>query len=58
VAREVANEVAPDELREFAEAGQQPAGADPGFEERLRQKLWRLLRQRLGRERKERTPLD
>ena len=50
MAREIANEVAEDELREFAEAGQQPAEADPGFEERLREKLWRMLRRRLGRD--------
>jgi len=49
VAREIANDVAEDERREFAEAGPGPAPADPEFEAKLREKLWRMLRRRLGR---------
>lgn len=44
MAREIANDVAEDELREFAEAGEGPAPADPEFETKLREKLWRMLR--------------
>lgn len=58
MAREIANERIDEELREFALDGAGPAPADPAFEEKLREKLWRLLRQRLGRSREDREPLD
>jgi hypothetical protein len=56
VAREVANEPVEDELREFARDEEGPAPADPAFQEKLREKLWRMLRRRLGQG--EREPLD
>lgn len=37
-----------DELREFLEADGLDVGADPAFKERLRRRLWRLVRERLG----------
>jgi hypothetical protein len=37
-----------DELREFLEADGLDVGADPVFKERLRRRLWRLVRERLG----------
>ena len=58
MAREIANERVDEELREFAADGEGPAPADPGFEEKLREKLWRMLRQRLGRGREDPEPLD
>jgi hypothetical protein len=36
----------PDELREFLEADLVDVPADPDFKERLRRKLWDLVRQR------------
>jgi hypothetical protein len=57
VAREIAKEVARD-LEEFAEAGGRPPPADPAFEEKLRERLWKLLRQRLLRARPDGEPLD
>ena len=58
MAREIADDVAtPDELREFARAGEVPSEADPAFEENLRQRLWRMLRRRLARP-GEGDPLD
>jgi hypothetical protein len=56
VAREVANEPVDDELREFALDGEAPAPADPAFQDGLREKLWRMLRRRLGKG--ENEPLD
>lgn len=58
MAREIANELVDEELQEFVEAGRRPAEAEPGFEEKLREKLWRMVRQRLGRGREDREPLD
>ncbi len=37
-----------DELREFLEGDDLEVGADPVFKERLRRRLWRLVRERLG----------
>jgi hypothetical protein len=41
-----------EELREFLEADRHPVHADPAFKERLRRRLWELLRfrndQRVG----------
>ena len=37
-----------DELREFLEADLLDVQADPGFKERLRQKLWALVSERAG----------
>jgi hypothetical protein len=58
VAREIANERVEEELREFAAGGEGPAPAAPAFEEKLREKLWRMLRQRLGRTREDPEALD
>lgn len=58
MAREIANERVGEELREFAGDGEGPAPADPAFEEKLREKLWRMLRRRLGRGHEERERLD
>jgi hypothetical protein len=58
MAREIANERVGEELREFAEGGERPVPADPVFEEGLREKLWRMLRRRLGGAREDREPLD
>jgi hypothetical protein len=38
-----------DELREFLEADLHPVPADPEFKERLRRRLWELVRARQGR---------
>jgi hypothetical protein len=57
VAREIANERVEEELRGFAAEGEGPA-PDPAFEEKLREKLWRMLRQRLGRSREDPEALD
>jgi len=35
-----------DELREFLEADARGVRADPGFKERLRRRLWEIVRQR------------
>ena len=43
-----AEEFTSEELREFLEAGDLEVGADPVFKERLRRRLWRLVRDRLG----------
>lgn len=48
MAREIANEQVGEELRDFALAAETPAEADPAFEEKLRERLWRMLRRRLG----------
>jgi hypothetical protein len=58
VAREIASERVDEELREFAADGEGSAPVDPAFEEKLREKLWRMLRQRLGGAREDREPLD
>lgn len=58
MAREIANERVEEELREFAAEGEGPAPADPAFEEKLRERLWRMLRQRLGRSREDPEALD
>ena len=57
-ADEVAGEAVEAELREFAEPVERPGEADPGFAEKLRERLWRMLRERLGRERSGTEPLD
>jgi hypothetical protein len=41
-------EVDPDELREFLAGDLLDPGADPVFKERLRDKLWRLVRVHYG----------
>ena len=40
--------VHPDELREFLEADLLGVQADPEFKERLREKLWALVRAKYG----------
>jgi hypothetical protein len=57
VAREIADERESEELREFS-AGEGPSEADPAFEEKLREKLWRMLRRRLARGAGDPEPLD
>ena len=39
----------PDELREFLAADMMDVPVAPGFKERLRQKLWRVVKLRYGR---------
>ena len=39
----------PDELREFLAADMMPLHADPDFKERLRRKLWLVVKRRYGR---------
>ena len=48
MAREIANEPVDEELREFALAGEPAAEADAAFEAMRRERLWRMLRRRLG----------
>lgn len=42
----------PDELRDFLEADVLDVPADPAFKERLRRKLWDLVRERYGSDEK------
>jgi hypothetical protein len=42
-------EISPDELREFLAADFLEVPADPEFKERLREKLWSMVRSRYGR---------
>jgi len=41
---DAAMEITPDELREFLEADRFGVRADPAFKERLRRKLWAIVR--------------
>jgi hypothetical protein len=43
------SDVTLEELREFLEADVMEAQADPAFKERLRKKLWELVRTQSGR---------
>ncbi len=45
---ESATEINPDELREFLEADLLGSQADPEFKERLRRRLWALVRAKYG----------
>ncbi len=45
---EGAMDVTQEELREFLEADRIDVRADPGFKERLRRKLWQIVRVRSG----------
>jgi hypothetical protein len=45
---ESAMEINPDELREFLEADLLAVQADPEFKERLRERLWALVRAKYG----------
>jgi hypothetical protein len=45
---ENATEINPDELREFLEADLLGSQADPEFKERLRRRLWALVRAKYG----------
>ena len=45
---ESAMDVTLEELREFLEADRIDVHADPGFKERLRRKLWQIVRVRSG----------
>ncbi len=45
---ENAAEINPDELREFLEADLLGSQADPEFKERLRRRLWALVRAKYG----------
>jgi len=45
---DAAVEVTADELREFLEADSLGVRADPVFKERLRRRLWDLVRARIG----------
>ena len=42
------NDISADELRDFLEADQLEVDADPLFRERLRRKLWAIVRDRFG----------
>ena len=44
-----AEDVHADELREFLEADECEVEADPLFRERLRRRLWSIVRERFGR---------
>ena len=46
---EGAMDVTLEELREFLEADRLDVRADPGFKERLRRKLWQIVRVRSGK---------
>ena len=46
---EGALDVTPEELREFLEADHLDVRADPKFKERLRRKLWEIVRLRSGK---------
>ena len=41
-------EFSDDELQEFLEGDSQDVKADPAFKERLRRKLWEIVRSRMG----------
>jgi hypothetical protein len=43
-------EFSDEELQEFLEGDSQDVKADPAFKERLRRKLWEILRNRMGHE--------
>jgi len=43
-------EFSDDELQEFLEADKLDVSADPAFKERLRRKLWEMVRKRLGQD--------
>lgn len=48
--RDLPEDVSAEELREFLEADRLDVEADPLFRERLRRKLWALVRERFGSE--------
>lgn len=48
VIEEIPDDVDVDELREFLEADELDIEADPLFRERLRRKLWAIVRDRFG----------
>jgi len=48
--RDLPEDVSPDELQEFLSADALEVEADPFFRERLRRKLWAIVRERFGSE--------
>jgi hypothetical protein len=47
---DVTTEFSDDELQEFLEADNLDVNADPAFKERLRRKLWEMVRKRMGQD--------